>query len=313
MKISLTLLFTILVLAKLSLGLRLGASHEIEHDFCWKDSYGRGVGTIPDDCGTKDKLGLLCYTPCPSGYTRVGLDCQQNCPSGFTNEGLFCRRVEYGRGSGYAWWFSDGFSDSGMFRRCEADYGSGNCEKSGAIVYPKCKPGYSPFGCCICRPAVPNCIALGLNGGVDLSCAKKLIIGSPSSAGCPANKQYDGGLCYPACKTKFYGVGPVCWSDAPDGWVGCGMGAAKDTKTCAQIIIGQIAAVGQLAINIATFGSSSAGVEATNAAKSAGKVASLTNKLKELKAAVLANKNIAKVAEEAKKLKKLKDIGQEIK
>jgi len=313
MKISLPLLLTILVLTQLSLELSLSAVHDMDHEFCWKDSYGRGVGTIPDDCGTKQKLGALCYPQCPSGYTRVGLDCQQNCPSGFTNQGLFCRLAEYGRGGGYTWWFSDGFSDSGMYRRCEADHGRGNCEKSGAIVYPKCKSGYYPAGCCICRPAVPNCNALGFNGGFDLSCAKRLIIGSPSTAGCPANKQYDAGLCYPACKKKFYGVGPVCWSDTPSGWVGCGMGAAKDTKTCADIIIGQIAAVGQLAINIATFGSSSAGVEAANAAKSAGKLASLTKKLKELKEAVLANSKISKVVEQAKKFKKLKDAGQKIK
>jgi hypothetical protein len=178
MKISSTLLlFALLALAQIGSSLQLKAAHDIEAEFCWKDSYGRGVGIIPTDCGEKEKIGLLCYKRCPSGYTRVGLDCQQNCPAGFRNDGLFCRLAEYGRGGGYAWWFSDGFSDRGMFSRCERDNGRGNCEKWGAVVYPKCKSGFSPVGCCICRPAVPNCKALGMNGGIDLSCAKKLIIG----------------------------------------------------------------------------------------------------------------------------------------
>jgi len=179
--------------------------------FCWKDSYGRGVGTIPSECGTKQKLGALCYEPCPSGYTRIGLDCLQNCPTGFRDDGLFCRNAEYGRGVGYAWWYRDGFSFSGMFKRCEADNGKGNCEKYLAMVYPKCKPGYSPFGCCICRPTVPDCNALGMNGGLDLSCTKKLVLGSPSPADCAAGLEYDAGLCYPKCKTGYNGVGPVCW------------------------------------------------------------------------------------------------------
>ena len=75
-----------------------------------------------------------------------------------------------------------------MYSRCEAKHGKGNCQKNGAIVYPKCKPGYHNFGCCICRPPKPNCKALGMNGGLDLSCAKKLQIGKPHSANCPPEK-----------------------------------------------------------------------------------------------------------------------------
>lgn len=44
--------------------------------FCWKSSYGRGVGIIPKDCG-KDKEydAGLCYKPCKSGYKGVGPVC----------------------------------------------------------------------------------------------------------------------------------------------------------------------------------------------------------------------------------------------
>jgi hypothetical protein len=104
------------------------------------------------------------------------LDCHQACPTsaGWKDQGLFCRLAEYGRGGGYPWKFGDGFNDNGMSGRCQSDNGKGNCEKNGLMYYPKCRSGYSAFGCCICRPSAPNCGALGYNGGIDLSCAKKV-------------------------------------------------------------------------------------------------------------------------------------------
>lgn len=68
-----------------------------------------------------------------------------------------------------------------MYKRCHKKFGVGNCEKWGLIVYPKCKPGYSAFGCCICRPS-PNCKSVGLGPRFDISCYKKIIIGNPQTA-----------------------------------------------------------------------------------------------------------------------------------
>lgn len=137
------------------------------------------VYSIELDLNHEEKIGLLCYDKCPSGYTRLGFDCHQNCPTGFRNNGLFCRAAEYGRGAGYPWKFRDGFNNHGQIKRCEDANGKGNCEVWGALVYPKCKSGFHSFGCCICRPSKPDCEALGLNKGIDLSCAKKIIIGKP--------------------------------------------------------------------------------------------------------------------------------------
>ena len=67
---------------------------------------------------------------------------------------------------------------------------------------------------------------------------------------CSDELVYSAGLCYKSCKSGFSGVGPVCWADAPSGWVGCGMGAAKDKKVCADTTIGQITAVGEMALSI---------------------------------------------------------------
>jgi hypothetical protein len=40
---------------------------------CWKDSYGRGTGTLRWNCHhDEDRDGALCYPKCAEGYTSVG-------------------------------------------------------------------------------------------------------------------------------------------------------------------------------------------------------------------------------------------------
>jgi hypothetical protein len=46
-----------------------------------KDSYGRGVGTIPNDCGEGNEYDAgLCYPECDRFYDGVGPVCWQHCP-----------------------------------------------------------------------------------------------------------------------------------------------------------------------------------------------------------------------------------------
>ncbi len=73
-------------------------------------------------------------------------------------------------------------------------------------------------------------------------------------------------ICYDPCKSGYYGVGPVCWSNTPNGWVGCGMGAAKSAMTCGSIILNQVMSVGQMTMNLATLGVASTASTATAAA-----------------------------------------------
>ncbi len=104
-----------------------------------KDSYGRGVGTIPPigGCGSgKENVAGLCYPVCRAGYYGAGLFCYQYCPSGYTDDGLTCRRDahifgkdSYGRGVGTP------------LHAC----GTGQ-EKDGALCYPVCQVGYSGVG-----------------------------------------------------------------------------------------------------------------------------------------------------------------------
>jgi len=239
-------------------------------EFCWKDSYGRGVGTIPDQCPEKDKVGLLCYDKCPDGYTRVGLDCHSVCPDGWRDDGLFCRMAEYGRGSGYAWWWGDSFNLDAAYDRCKADHAS--CEKWGQMYYPSCAPGYYAAGCCICRPSDVNCEEHGLGGRVDLSCAKKVIVGNPTLTSCAANLEEDAGLCYTQCRDGFNGHGPVCWAHTPTGMVGCGMGAAESSAKCAEVVGNQIMSVVEVGLTIASLGSSAAATHSLKTAQSSNKL-----------------------------------------
>jgi hypothetical protein len=272
-----------------------------EREYCWRDSYGRGVGTVPTSCAPgQEMVGLFCYNKCSANMQRAGVDCHSVCPSGFRDDGLFCRRAEYGRGAGYPWWWSDGFSNSGMISRCTKDNPQLGCEMSGAIAYPKCRAGYHAVGCCICRPdSAPDCAQLGLNPGIDLSCAKKIEISEPRLGVCPgatsgaagSGQQMDAGLCYGSCEGGYKGVGPVCWGEAPKkpvvdpDWGECGMGAAKDTPTCVKVTADQVLSVGKLAVTLATLGSSSLGNAGASAATNTGKLAELKAKYDELMAA----------------------------
>jgi pimeloyl-ACP methyl ester carboxylesterase len=116
---------------------------------------GPAAGT---NCGAgKEYDAGLCYDKCPAGKKGVGPVCWETCPPGFTDSGVGCTKPEpYGRGAGYPWKFGDAVDDKGMYQRCEKANGAGNCEKDGAIVYPKCKVGYHQVGCCICTPDCPG-------------------------------------------------------------------------------------------------------------------------------------------------------------
>jgi len=277
--------FSFVALTLFMVGIALDAKAQ-EDEFCWKDSYGRGVGKIPKACRSdEDRIGLLCYKKCPKGTKRFGFDCHSVCPAGWRNDGLFCRHAEYGRGAGYPWKFKYGLKhpDDKMRAACERDHGKGKCEKTGAIFYPKCKPGYHRFGCCICRPSKPNCKALGLKNGIDLSCAKVVKIGHPKTGQCKSNEEKNAGLCYKKCRKGFKGVGPVCWGDPPKGWVNCGMGSAKDKKACRSAIADQVMSVGELAINVATLGTSSAVTEAAEGPEKAREISKLEKMYEEMK------------------------------
>ena len=247
--------------------------------FCWKQTFGRGAGVpLSSDCAAGlQKSGLLCYPQCKDGFNGAGPVCWGNCPGGFTDIGAFCQKPPaYGRGVGYPWKFGDAFNLNAATNRCENERGKNNCEKHGAIIYPKCKAGFHAVGCCFCSPDCPP----GYNN-TGTGCTKPSYgRGAGVTLSCPAGTERSGLLCYPACKQSFDGVGPVCWQSCPSQTpFNCGAACATNQNECATAVMSMVQEPVMLVVNtatlIATLGQSAA---ATGAAK-AGQVATTVTKL----------------------------------
>jgi len=243
-----------------------------EAKFCWRDSYGRGVGTIPTDCGAKQNDAGLCYPACAAGYGAAGPVCWGKCPAGFTDHGVGCTKpAPYGRGAGYPWKFGDkAFSLDGARNRCNKDNPTAGCEKDGAILYPKCKPGFHKVGCCVCSPDCPS--GFGDTGATCTKPTQTRGAGTIPTA-CSGGKQNDAGLCYTGCNTDYKGVGPVCWGKCPPSSpVDCGAGCAATSSECVQAITDQVVSVMDVAVNIATtVATAGTGTAAKAAATTAAK------------------------------------------
>jgi hypothetical protein len=65
-------------------------------------------------------------------------------------------------------------------------------------------------------------------GETDLSysCSKQFC-GTSKNSKDNDNYNIDAGLCYPKCKDRFRGVGPVCWEDCPSGYTDDGLTCRK--------------------------------------------------------------------------------------
>jgi hypothetical protein len=209
------------------------------------------VGTVPSQCSTDyEKDAGLCYKKCPAGYKGVGPVCWQSCPDGWRDDGGFCAKPEpYGRGGGYPWKFGDSLDDSGMRSRCESDHGAGNCEKDGAIYYPKCKANFHKVGCCICSPDCPSGMP-----DIGVSCTKNTSTrGAGTVPGC-GNLSYDAGLCYESCPRDFDGVGPICWGKCPPDFpFPCGAGCALNETACAAAVTEMTVETVSVAATILSF------------------------------------------------------------
>ncbi len=265
-----------------------------EGQMCWAESYGRGAGTFPNQCGPNEEYDAgLCYPKCKPGYKGVGPVCWASCPSGFRDDGAFCAKpAPYGRGGGYPWKFGDGFNLNNAKKRCERDHRQG-CEKWGEIMYPKCKPNYHPAGCCICSPNCPSGYT-----DIGVSCAK------PSygrGAGkiptrCGSGKVNQAGLCYTPCRSDYDGVGPVCWAkECPSTYpVKCAAGCAKSSWDCFNAIANQVITPLEMVANITGIVFSGGG---SAVAKSAAKTSA---------------KTISKMTIKSQLKKKAKDMGKEL-
>lgn len=239
-----------------STAIPISRSSSVSSDVCLKTSNGRGVGTVLiNRCQTgEEAYGALCYPVCRDGYQAI--ECclcrQRGCPPEFEDDGVATciKPAAYGRGTGFPWKGADGFSDEGMFQRCEEVYGTGNCEKSGAIVYPKCRLGFRAVGCCVCSPQCPETMT-----DLGTSCGKSHYgrgVGV-SRLGCADDKEQDAALCYNHCNAGYHGVGPVCWQNCPnDRSYSCGIMCTTDSQSCATATADIILSAADAGINLVT-------------------------------------------------------------
>eukprot|EP00937_MAST-01D_sp_MAST-1D-sp2_P007684 g7684.t1 len=231
--------------------------------FCRKSEYGRTAGyavwdahkcadhPLAKEAGGCEWWGWMMYPKCKKGYHAFGCClCRPDkidCPAENLNWGvdLSCaKKVHIG---------------NPQLGICKAGH-----EMYGGLCYEKCKKAdgvqWHNFGCCLCRPPVPTCKDDDLDPWFDLSCAKRIYIGSPQIGECEDGQEMDAGLCYEKCDAGYRGTGPVCWGKAPGSWVECGMGAAVDDTTCGLQTADQVVSVLQTIGFIASLGTTGAGV-----------------------------------------------------
>eukprot|EP01083_Nonionella_stella_P297636 1010605_1 len=172
-----------------------------------KKSYGRGVGTIPNQCPAgKENQDGLCYDRCQSGYYAAGPVCWEHCASGYADHGATCYKSiidfygkkSYGRGAGT------------IPDQCPAGQ-----ENQNGLCYNRCSSGYYGEG--------PVCweICNGIDHGTlceiqSLSTRAKNSYGRGAGVirnQCNNEEELDTGLCYKYCEDHFHGIGPVCWNN----------------------------------------------------------------------------------------------------
>lgn len=175
--------------------------------YCWRRSYGRGVGrplhTCPDDAPEQD--GLLCYPDCREGYNGVGPVCWEKCDN-ITSFGLAC--VDVRKSSRSCPWYDT----CGVFKR--------SCSS--------CPENYTNLGCLCARFYFRDSYGRGI--GTPMICSKSY--------------EQDGALCYDQCDPKYNGVGPVCWQHCPATQpVPCLAGCSTTKQDCQLAVINMIQSV----------------------------------------------------------------------
>lgn len=225
---------------------------------CWKDTYGRGVGTPLSECVGSEKNGLLCYSYCKAGYTGVGPVCWQQCPAGYTDDGAFCRKD--------AKIISADNSSCPWYDKCGLTFSKG-CST--------CPSGYINDGC-TCRK------------NADIFAKDTYTRGAGSPMTCASGKVEDAGLCYSQCNSGYKGVGPVCWEKCSGDYpVECGAACATSSTACAEktadMIITTVEAVANITEMVLSFGQSAVAI---SAAKTVAKTAMTAAVKAELKATI---------------------------
>jgi len=221
--------------------------------FCYKNSYTRGPGSIPNQCTDStysQSLLSMCYVPCRSGYLDGGttICLQSDCPSGYYSTGLFCQY------SGTTSYVPSSYWDS----RCTCQTTKYCCGlKSttccqGCVRTDSCRDGYNNVG-----------------GVCYYSGAWTITKDSYSRTGisptCSSQYESSQGLCYDATRSGYSCAGAFCYQNCPSGTSACGTAACADSAVdCGMYTANMALAVVTLITSVFTLG---AAAEVEGAAK----------------------------------------------
>jgi hypothetical protein len=208
-------------------------------DFYWKDSYGRGVGTIPVlrcEQGT-DKIGALCYKPCKAGYEEAAGD------------RMACTGKTYLRhaGTGIPTWIKHE-NERQMYYNKELQKRHRTVRVAKTVT--ECRPGKVQWGAQCFDPCRTDFHAGGATGRECIANTKIVFYDRkilPLRQYCIDGKVNDAGLCYKPCRSGTKGIGPVCWGDKPSGYEACAAGFAVSKATCGETTASQTIAAGIMA------------------------------------------------------------------
>ena len=171
-------------LTVLNIALTSNATAQVISDFYWSNSYGRGVGTIPDLTCPSDKEGIagLCYEPCKDGTKAEGTHCEDK---GKGNKKDYER---FGKGT------------------AKKQVCQGEKEMDAGLCYQECRNGYNGVGP-VCWGKTPNgyikcgagfaknqsicataTTAMTTSTAVDLAFGMAAVSGVGSAPACAANK-----------------------------------------------------------------------------------------------------------------------------
>ena len=258
-------------------------------DFYYKSSYGRGVGTVLEQfcpSGQNNESGL-CYAPARAGYNCNGTNtCVADCPSGYSASGLLT--CHYNGQASYSS-LSTSSCASRSARSCTKIFGKQICVGGDClpgIVDNGCRSGYHGVAG-VCYIDTPS--GFGGSGADPTRPTYNRGAGTVPNLACPSGKVNDASLCYPPCRDGFSGVGPVCYSQAPSGYVECGAGVASSKAVCDQLIADQVLAV-TIPVLDAALVAGTGGAAAASTAPSAGAPKRAAKILRKVNPAQLANR-----------------------
>ena len=226
---------------------------------------------------------------CPSGYKLTGSSCERpattkpnpaarpaDCPDGYTNSGSACFRLSAPDplpASRMTCHSSESKLDGRCYKPCPAGLTSSgtSCVTPASTLGAdkmSCKAGFQK------DPKRPRCLAqcaAGYNNTGE-ACVRAADTLGPESLTCKTGEKsqngrcvaavtscakgevLQGGTCYSACAPGYDGVGGACWPPAPKGLVSCGIGGAKDSTSCAAVVLDPVTMVKQQAVSLVRIG-----------------------------------------------------------